>query len=115
VRFETEKSKRCVCGICGAINKRPNEDAEGWLPCIEPTSFEWALPSGVIGPDVPWKDGKVDYDALVALPMGAGVIYNDAQGQGWSRVDWIRTKGFDPASRLRGMRLKMKPMKIVQL
>jgi hypothetical protein len=115
VQFDTETSKRCACGFCGTINKRPDKAAEGWLPCIEPTSFEWSMTSGVMGPDVPTKAGKVDYDALVALPINANVIYMDAMGKQWSRADWIRRKGFDPATQLRGMRLKRKPMKIVTI
>jgi hypothetical protein len=54
------------------------------------------MPAGVMGPDVPQMkiEGKlfVDYDALVALPMNANVIFVDAKNKQWSRMNWVTAK-----------------------
>jgi hypothetical protein len=112
---------KTICSICGAVNIKPPEEKAGgnWLKCILPTSFEWNMTSGVQGPDVPLKTGPdgqqyIDYDALVALPMTARVVYSEATpGHDMSRADWIRKKGVDPAVELKNMRSRMKKPKPV--
>ncbi len=116
VRF-AEKANKCLCYICGAVNNKPAFDPNAqWLGCIVPDKHEWAMTSGVVG-DVPMKpgaDGKIyiDYDALIALPMGAKVMFTTAEGERMSRADWIRERGCDPATELKSMRARMHPVAV---
>jgi hypothetical protein len=111
--FDNPGPDKTICSICGAVNLLPEEDpGTDWLHCITPTSFEWNMTSGVMGPDVPMKEenGKtwIDYDGLVAIPMTARVIYTTATGDQMARADWIRQRGVDPAIELKNMRNRMK-------
>jgi hypothetical protein len=120
--FDNPGPDKTICTICGAVNLLPpDEPGEEWLGCIEPTSFEWNMTSGVMGPDVPMKEITVqekgwerkqitviDYDALVALPLTANVRYMGAKGEQMTRADWIKQRGIDPAIELKNMRSRMK-------
>jgi len=113
-------SSRCLCYKCGYVNNKPEGDAtKSWLPCVVPEGFEWEMPAGVKGPDVPTKrvEGQlfVDYDALVALPMNARLIYVDSFDKEWSRMDWVTTKANDPAITIKRMRDHIKPRPIIEL
>jgi hypothetical protein len=116
----TGSNKKCLCYVCGTVNiKPPGDPTGGWLPCVEPEGFEWEMPAGVMGPDVPQMkiEGKlfVNYDALVALPMNANVIFVDAKNKQWSRMDWVTAKKNDPAVTIKRMRERMKPRPIIEL
>lgn len=111
-------NKKTLCYTCGSVNIKPAGSPSGsWLPCVLPERFEWEDPSGVEGPDVPniMIEGKtyVDYDKLVSLPMNARVIYIDAYGKEWNRMNWITEKGCDPAVTLKRMRQHMVPRPVV--
>jgi ribosomal protein S27E len=99
-----------LCHICGKVQNKPKGDAsKNWLQCLDPEGFEWFLPVGVKGPDVPEKDGYIDYDALVALPMNANVRYTESIHQmDMARMDWIKKYKQDPAIQLAKMRKRMK-------
>jgi len=113
-----EKAKKCLCSICGVVNVMPEFDPNAqWLGCIVPDKHEWNMTSGVIGDDVPMKPGAggkmyIDYDALIALPMDAKVMFTTAEGARKSRADWIRERGCDPASELKRMRARMHPVAV---
>jgi hypothetical protein len=116
----TGDNKKCLCYICGTVNIKPAGSPTGsWLPCVLPETFEWDMPAGVKGEDVPTKreDGQlfVDYDALVALPMNARLIYVDSFDKEWSRMDWVTTKANDPAITIKRMRDHIKPRPIIEL
>jgi hypothetical protein len=101
--------KKTLCYTCGSVNTKPDGDPSGtWLPCILPEGFEWTEPSGVKGPDIPKKriEGKayIDYDGLIVLPLSARVIYIDAFGKEFSRMDYIKKYSLDPAIALKAMR-----------
>lgn len=112
-------NKKTLCSHCGTINTKPQGNPSGgWLPCVVPEGFEWREPAGVKG-DVPKMHlaGKeyIDYNALVALPLNADVIYIDAFGKEWARADWIKEKSLDPATALKRMRADMVPHPVIHL
>lgn len=122
VQFKEDET-RTLCYVCGRVNVKPEGDAEhNWLPCLEPESFEWFMPAGVVGQDVPIApngispNGIVDYDALVALPMSAQVLYIEPIHQNkMTRMDWINKFGRDPAIVLRNMRKRTKARPVIYL
>lgn len=83
--------KEAVCLECGALNVLPDmsdgDEIEGdWLQCIEPTGFEWSLPSGKLGNPI------------------SGYTYVDAHGNYLTKDGYIAKYKIDPDLALEYMR-----------
>ncbi|HUS76797.1 MAG TPA: hypothetical protein VMY43_12445 [Methanothrix sp.] len=101
--------KKVLCKNCGTVSVVSDEQEEGdWLKCILLDGFEWYMPAGVIGPDVPVKQGKIDYEGLTKLPMTAKVWFIFPINQKlMTRKEWIDGFNEDPATALAMMRARM--------
>ena len=90
------------CPNCGAVNVLPDMSGEGeevegdWLACIEPTGFEWSLPSGKLGNPI------------------SGYIYVDAHGKHWSKDGYLAEYKIDPELALEYMRKNRGVKKVVK-
>ena len=84
--------KKFICRNCGAPNT-PQKDYSGKeaCPCLLPTSFEWKMPSGVIG-------------------EGNNLMYGtpDDPSCYLTRSEWIEVYGYDPKAKLEEMRRRGK-------
>lgn len=86
--------KKFLCRFCGAPNTpQPSTVGTGAeaCSCILPTSFEWKMPSGVIG-------------------EGDNLMYStpDDPGCYLTRYEWIEVYGYDPKAKLEEMRRRGK-------
>lgn len=81
--------ERLICPHCGGavdVLEGGWDPATGWLQCIKPEGFEWYLPSGKI------------------VPVIGPVIYTTADGEKYTREEYLTKYNIDPETALEKMR-----------